>query len=388
MPADVQPRAPDATDLWVTVDEAGQPKTVTPVQTTIDGTPTVLSAAPNAVTATVFTATNQGDVRTTTGTVPNPTPTATGGAGAFPVCHNKDGENAPFCLPVVAAELNPGKTYYSQSFPALPPSQATTDLLSPVTWDPTFFPSSNTTVRITGSYFNSTTGSISSQAFSSGSLAAAWSFYAWTVDSSLLSGSPNGVNISLTIVALTPGAATMTPLQGPVVLVAKPKGYVQEKAKVPTGPALYIGLPTVLGFVVLILVGTCWWNRHHRRIGLGSVMGRGGYGVGKSRTQRMFGNGKKRERKEAGIRLMEREVAAGGGSDAAYRDAPERPRVVTKHNTERGGEEAFDFGVPRRDSDSLGSLAGSPTEERFPPRGKESGNAFREEMTRQERERS
>jgi hypothetical protein len=116
MPA-VQQRAPDATDLWVTVDDNGSPKTVTPIQTTIAGTPTIISAAPNAVTATVFTNTNQGDVRTTTGTVPNPTPTATGGAGAFPVCHNKDGENAPFCLPVVGAVLNPGTTYYSKSSP-------------------------------------------------------------------------------------------------------------------------------------------------------------------------------------------------------------------------------------------------------------------------------
>jgi hypothetical protein len=113
VPAAVQPRAPDATDLWVTVDEDGRPKTVTPVATTTDGTPTVISAAPNAVTATVSTTTNQGDVRTSTGTVPNPTPTATGGAGAFPVCHNKDGINAPFCLPVAGAELNPGNTYYS-----------------------------------------------------------------------------------------------------------------------------------------------------------------------------------------------------------------------------------------------------------------------------------
>ncbi|OIW26129.1 hypothetical protein CONLIGDRAFT_684658 [Coniochaeta ligniaria NRRL 30616] len=370
MPA-LQPRAPDATDLWVTVDESGHPKTVTPVQTTIDGTPTVISAAPNAMTATVFTNTNQGDVRTTTATVPNPTPTATGGAGAFPVCHNKDGDNAPFCLPLPGAELNPGKTYY-------------------VTWDPTIFPSSNTTVRITGSYFNSTTGLTTSQAFSSGSLAAAWSFYAWTVDSSLLSGSgAGGVNISLTIAALSAGATAMTPFQGPVVRVAKPAGYVSEKTKAPTGPALYIGLPTVLGFVAVVLIGTCWWNRKHRKIDVGSVMGRGrGYGAGKSRRQRVFGGAGKRERKEQGIRLMERDVVAGAGGEV-YRDdvRPERPTIVTKTEGD-----SFDFGVPRRDSDALGSLAGSPTEERHPDglgRAQKggNGNAFRDELSRQERER-
>lgn len=112
MPA-LEARAPDATEPWVKVGTDGRPKTVTPVQTTIDGTPIVISAPPNAVTATVFTNTVYGEVKTSTGTVPNPTPTATGGAGAFPVCNNKDGDNAPFCLPVVGSTMNPGKTYYS-----------------------------------------------------------------------------------------------------------------------------------------------------------------------------------------------------------------------------------------------------------------------------------
>jgi hypothetical protein len=178
----------------------------------------------------------------------------------------------------------------------------------------------------------------------------------------------------------------MTPLQGPTVKVAKPAPYNQEHAKAPTGPALYIGLPTVLGFVVVMLVGTCWWNRSHRRIGLGSVMGgRKGYGVGKSRRQRMFaGKGKK----EQGIRLMERDVTGGEG----YRDdvRRERPRVNVGARAE--GED-FDFGgFPRRDSDALGSLAGSPTDERHPDgfgRAPNTGssNAFRDELNRQERER-
>lgn len=201
------------------------------------------------------------------------------------------------------------------------------------------------------------------------------------------------MNISLAIAALAPNAAMMTPVQGPVVRVAKPAAYQQEQAKPPSGPALYIGLPTVLGFVVVVLVGTCWWNRNHRKIGVGSVMGRGkgGYGVGKSRRQRMFAGKGKAERKEQGIRLMEREVTGAGTAGEVYRDevGPERPRV---HVTRPEGEE-FDFGVPRRDSDALGSLAGSPTEERHPDgfgRGgtkSGNGNAFRDELSRQQRER-
>lgn len=374
----------DATEPWVTVDTSGHPKTVTPIQTTISGTPTVLSAAPEAVTATVFTQTNYGEVSTVTATAPNPTPTSgEGAAGAFPVCHNRDGPNAPFCLPGAGKEMYPGTTYY-------------------ITWDPTFFNGSNTTVKLAGSYFNATTGTVSAQAFSSGILAAAWSFYVWTVDAELLkSQGASAVNISLAIVALVPGAAAMTPFQGPVVLVTNPPAYTPQKTKAPTGPALYIGLPTVAGFVILCVVGTCLWNRHTRRITIGNVMGRGrgGYGVGKSRRQRM-GFGKKTERKQQGIRLMERDVDVddrrGGGageSGGVYRDVVSPRQERTVRTGERRESEYFEYDMPRRDSDALGSLAGSPTEDKHHDFGQvaakpsNGGNAFRDELSRQDRER-
>jgi hypothetical protein len=108
-------RAPaEATDPWVTVDESGKPKTITPVQTTISGTPTLISGAPNDVTASVVTRTNQGDISTSTGSPALPTATATKGSGAFPVCHNKDGDFAPFCLPTEGSNLYPGTTYYGE----------------------------------------------------------------------------------------------------------------------------------------------------------------------------------------------------------------------------------------------------------------------------------
>lgn len=106
--------AANPTDPWVTVEESGQPKTVTPVLTTISGTPTIISGAPNDVTGTVFTRTSMGEVSTRTGDPPIPTATATGGAGSFPVCHNKDGDKAPFCLPTMGTSLYPGTTYYSK----------------------------------------------------------------------------------------------------------------------------------------------------------------------------------------------------------------------------------------------------------------------------------
>jgi hypothetical protein len=51
--------------------------------------------------------------------------------------------------------------------------------------------------------------------------------------------------------------------------------------------SLAIALPCVLVFVILLVLGLFFGMRKHRSIGLGSIMGRGGYGTNKSRRQRM-----------------------------------------------------------------------------------------------------
>jgi hypothetical protein len=273
-------------------------------------------------------------------------------------------------------------------------SRLTLAPLSPflVTWDASFF-KGNTTVQLTGSSFNTTTGEILDQAFPPTEINAGWSFYAWTVDRAILSAkSASAVNISLTIAALQTGSEAMTPYQGPRLLVTEKPVYHQPKSKPPTGLALYIGLPTVLGFVVLLLVGTYLWNRKTRRIDVGNIMGRGrgGYGVGKNRRQRI---------REQGIRITDQDVGprgAGGEGAAAqhYRDdvpAPEdrAARGETGWRQEvPGRHDDFDFDMPRRDSDALGSLAGTPTEDRRMELGRgERGNAFRDEVSRQDHER-
>ena len=114
--------SPSATEPWVKVDENGKPKTVTPVFTTIDGTPTVVSAAPHAITATVFTKTAHGEIRTSTGAPPPKATNKKNGSGAFGVCKNLDGEFKPFCEPADKKTLNPGGVYYSEFSPNhLPP---------------------------------------------------------------------------------------------------------------------------------------------------------------------------------------------------------------------------------------------------------------------------
>jgi len=99
-------------------------------------------------------------------------------------------------------------------------------------------------------------------------------------------------------------------------------------------------------------------------------MGRN-YEVGKSGRSRL--GFKKRNKMDPNkrIQLMEQEIEAEGGQ--AYHDLPDPANR------------------PRRDSDALGSLAGTPTEDRRMDldsgRTPATGNAFRDELRRQAEER-
>ncbi|KAK0657370.1 hypothetical protein B0T16DRAFT_452841 [Cercophora newfieldiana] len=348
------------TDPWVSVDESGRPKTVTPVLTTIDGTPTVISGAPYELTGTVFTQTRNAAITTSTG-VPAPTATGKDGSGSFALCKKPEGDFAPFCEPKNNATIYPGKTHY-------------------VTWDPAFFKSSNTTIRVVG-FYNET-----EEAFSSDLISAGWGFYQWKVESDLYKKpGKDAVNITLRIASL-PLGSTVNWVPGPTIIVTSEPAPEPTKSPVPQGEALYIALPTVLGFVALMVVGTCIWNRKHRKIGLGNVMGRGrnGYGVGKSRRQRLFGKG---TRKEQAIGLMERDGAAG-----AYRDHDDDEWKSEIPGRGRTRIRADEIDRPRRDSDALGSLAGTPTRTDFDfsrpgesDNNKNGANVFRAEMERQEK---
>jgi hypothetical protein len=105
---------------------------------------------------------------------------------------------------------------------------------------------------------------------------------------------------------------------------------------------LMIGLPVGLGALFIVVAGTYFGMRKHRTIGLGNIMGRRnrGYGVGKSRRQRL-GLGKK-----GAIALEEREIP----------------------------------GRTRERANSLGSLVSDDDEIRPAPRG----NQFRDEIQRQQ----
>jgi hypothetical protein len=254
-----------------------------------------------------------------------------------------------------------------------------------VTWDPSFFKTSNTTIRVVG-FYNET-----EEAFSSDLISAGWGFYQWRVDSELYKKpGKDAVNITLRIASL-PLGATVTWVAGPTVVVTPSPSPEPTKSPVPKGEALYIALPTVLGFVVLMVVGTCIWNRKHRKINIGNVMGRGrgGYGVGKSRRQRLFGKG---AHKEQSIGLMERDGAVASAREDAYRDNDDGEWKSEIPGRGRTRVRADEIDRPRRDSDALGSLAGTPTRNNFDfsrpgesDNNRDGSNVFRAEMERQEK---
>lgn len=252
-------------------------------------------------------------------------------------------------------------------------------------------------MTVTGIYINATTGETGDEVFTSDVIKTKWSYYAWKPNKGYLShGTGQGVNISLTLNALSADdddEVTHT-YTGPTVLVTKAPAYQQPAPTVPSGAALYIALPTVFGFCMVMIFGVCLWNRKTRKIGLGNVMSRSRheYGRAKNRAKRITTSmkggpgGARKKRVEANIRLMKNLP-----QDQIYRDEPAAKQVDGRRDYQYDGDEqevkmagnGSSRGHVRRDSEGLGSLAGSPTSEHFPRQ--QNGNVFREEMERQQR---
>ncbi|KAK0117983.1 hypothetical protein ONS95_012294 [Cadophora gregata] len=319
----------NAFNPWISVNPSGVPvATYTPSVATISGVETTLNPIPYSLTAT-GTATDSVSRSAET--------TAAPGGGSFQECHNRDGIYAPFCSPANGSDVNVDGKYY-------------------VTWDKDFFAQKNASVNIVANYVNDTGhGPV---AFKSDPVSTSDGYYVWTIQKDWLQElKTNNVTLFLNRINLPAGAQLS--LEGPTVRVKvyeKPI-YHQPPSSAPNGQSLYIALPTVLGFILLCVIGGYFWNRKNRKIGLGNVMGRkSGYGTGKSRSQRM-GLGKNGD-----IQLRDRDLTGSG----QYHDSPAK---VAKG---LGREREFD-----RDSDGLGSLASSPA-------GNEGHNYFREELRRQE----
>ncbi|KAK6612385.1 hypothetical protein H4I96_01598 [Botrytis cinerea] len=270
---------------WVTVDASGHASTVTPILTTISGKVTTSDAAPARLTAT---GTSSIFETLTTSKSSEAVPTSTGG-GAFEICHNLKGKFAPFCKPDNGSSVYVDETYYGYTFAG-----------------------SNNSVFIQANYVNASGGGV--QAFQSAPTSNNLGFIAWTIDKSWL----KNMKFNNVTLFFTPTQKTdVISVQGPTLMVTTspaPEPYRQPPSKAPHGASLYIALPTILAFIVLVVGGTWYCNRKRRSIGMSSVMGRRkGYGTG-SKRQRMG----LRKKKDRAIMLRNQELAA----DGQYRDVP------------------------------------------------------------------
>ena len=233
-----------------------------------------------------------------------------------------------------------------------------------MTWDPDYFNTThdNTTMEVAVrlDWLNETSGElVKLEDFSR--VPAKWGFWPFTIESKYLKEEHH--NITLTLLSNEKHSTaknTSTSLWLNVAKVQLPKN---KPMTVPKGQTLTIALPTVFGAIIVLLVGGCLWNRKTRKIDLGNIMSRSRHGYSGRKTRRLF-----RGRKDNGIQLDTRGVNPSAEYRDEYTDAPPRPR---------------------RDSDALGSLAGSPIDPHFQQQGTTGGtNAFRDELRRQELERN
>jgi len=196
------------------------------------------------------------------------------------------------------------------------------------------------------------------QAFHSDSRQNGVGYYSWTIEKEWMKGLYSN-NVTLYFHQVNPASGDPIRIPGPTIMVTNrpPTYYRHEPTKVLRGRDLAIALPTLLAAVLLCVCGVSIFNRKHRSIGLGNVMGRRkGYGTGKSRVERLG----LLKQKAAAVQLRELQVA----SAEHYKDVDNQAR---------------DQGHARADSDALGSLAGAPVQERT--------NYFRDEMKKQQHSR-
>jgi hypothetical protein len=186
-------------------------------------------------------------------------------------------------------------------------------------------------------------------------------FVIMTMDGDWLQGQSSN-NLSLSLTALNPSVDQPAAIEpGPIIMLTN-----QPAQHYPPPPhttinklGLEVGIPVGLAAFFFILCGLWFGMRKTRRIELGNVMGRRkGYGVGKSRRQRV---GKR------GIQLQETELRSGSPD---FRDDPVEDREAPPR-------------LPSHARDvSLGSLVSSPAQSISDQR-RGGGNVFREEISRQ-----
>ncbi|KJZ77480.1 hypothetical protein HIM_03204 [Hirsutella minnesotensis 3608] len=347
--ADTAASTVDSLAPWVTLWPMSQSlsaKTMTPsVTTTAGGNTSIVDAAPYELTGSVFSWRSWGVVGTSTGLPPNPTAAnqATG-EGFFSRCVNRDGAFAPFCRPLLNSTLIVGNTYY-------------------ITWDPDYFNqtkfSSNSTHEVAvrlDRLDHERNKWIELNTFDR--VPAQDGYWPFKLGKEHLIG-PEPHNVTISLVSSQDGSDQQNRTDAVPVVLERPDAHRKAATPAPKKEAILIGLPIALCGFALILVGLFVWHRKTRRIELGNIMSRTRRGYTGRRQRRMFRSASK----DQGIQLDTSPVSP---PPVDYRDEPPRPR---------------------RDSDGLGSLVNSPVSPNFNASRSGRGNAFRDEVDRQERER-
>ncbi|EAS27892.3 uncharacterized protein CIMG_09096 [Coccidioides immitis RS] len=223
-------------------------------------------------------------VETSTATVPAPTQDASPPEPTdsdVEACHADEGSPGyPFCEPRVGQEL------YVDDVP------------HPVTWDVDAF-GINSTVIITLEFVN-VSESESKLAYTSEPRPNKIGFVDIKMDKSWLRDKPRN-NLTLHLINFVANNEEHRNVKiGPTFsLTKKPvQHYPPPPPSKPNKLGLMVGLPVALVVVFFIACGLCIGMRKHRRIGLGSIMGRRskGYGGAKSRIERLGGRGRRRDR--------------------------------------------------------------------------------------------
>lgn len=248
-----------------------------------------------------------------------------------------------------------------------------------MTWDPDFFNTSdfsvpsNRTLEISLRlhWYNASDSSWSKLKdldSSDDRVPAKWGFFPFKASKKFHKEWQKGTtNLTITLVSSVSGSKERNESEVALPVVLQKHLPPQDKpAEAPSGQTLYIALPAVFGSIILLLIGGCLWNRKTRRIQLGNVMGRNRKGYTGRRARRMLGIDRN---KSQDINLDVRPVGPIGGG--VYHDVPEER--LDRYND---------------DDDALGSLAGTPVDDRFPEQGTAgASNAFRDEISRQDRQR-
>ncbi|TLS30078.1 hypothetical protein PpBr36_03076 [Pyricularia pennisetigena] len=265
---------------WITIDEDGAARTITPTVTTIDQALQTISGAPSSLTAQSTWFLSNNGMTTTTVFAPHPAPTAEyrREKGALLVCENYYGEDKPFCTPKRGSMLNPNSTYY-------------------ITWDPQKFAHQDDKLKIEVVYDDSRAEVIAQ------SVKASVGYHAWMVPDDLLARSGStAMNASIKYNYQSHDSSEFNEIRGngPRVVITDnvmwPVNNADGNGSSGPVPSIVI-VPMVVVLLLVVGLYCCWSYRKKGIVPFAAAFanlkrrltrGRGsqGYGVRKSRPER------------------------------------------------------------------------------------------------------